>query len=261
MGSCLFHLGEMEASLKHMSAAIGAHGGPAESVLAMFAGPDLGVFSRSYLAHLAWHREDGDHGDSHAAEAIATANRIKDPFSQAIALDYATLLHVFRGESRAAFERGREAVELCSRHGFAYYLAMANVLTGWARAAEEDGDAGLAQLRDGLEALRGLNAEIRVPYYFALLAETLGRAGKTGEALASLSNGFAFASKNGEAWAVAELHRVQGDLLANEGKPEPARASYRRGIEAAQRSGSLAFEKRLLTLAGGTAASAATERS
>ena len=27
-------------------------------------------------------------------------------------------------------ESGREAVELCSRHGFAYYLAMANVLTG-----------------------------------------------------------------------------------------------------------------------------------
>jgi hypothetical protein len=86
MGSCLFHLGEMEASLKYMTAAISSHGGPAESNLTLFAGPDLGVFCRSYLAHLAWHREDGDHGNTHAAEAIATANRIKDPFSQAIAL-------------------------------------------------------------------------------------------------------------------------------------------------------------------------------
>ena len=59
---------------------------------------------------------------------------MRHPFSQAIALDYAAMLHVFRGESRAALERGREAVELCSRHGFAYYLAMANVLTGWARS-------------------------------------------------------------------------------------------------------------------------------
>jgi DNA-binding SARP family transcriptional activator/predicted ATPase len=261
MGSCLFHLGQLEASLKHMSAAIGAHGGPAESVLALFAGPDLGVFCRSYLAHLAWHREDGDHGNSHAAEAIATANRIGHPFSQAIALDYATLLHVFRGDSRAALDHGREAVELCSRHGFAYYLAMANVLTGWARAAEGDQDSGLAELRHGLEALRVLSAEIRLPYYFALLAETLGRAGRTGEALASLSNGFAFATKNGEAWAVAELHRVQGDLLASQGKTGTASTSYRRGIEAARHSGSLAFERRLLTLAGGTVASAATERS
>ena len=261
LGSCLFHLGQLEASLEHMTAAIGTHGDPAKSVLALFAGPDLGVFCRSYLAHLAWHRGDGQHGDSHAAEAIAAANRMRHPFSQAIALDYAAMLDTFRGESRAALERGQEAVKLCSRHGFAYYLAMANILTGWARAAESNVAAGLAQLREGMDALRALHAEIRLPYYCALLAEALGRAGLVGEALASLSSGFGFASKNGEEWAVAELHRVQGNLLVAEGKAEPARACYRRGIEAARRSGSLAFEQRLLILAGGTAASASTERS
>jgi adenylate cyclase len=244
-----------------MTAAIGTHGGPAESVLALFAGPDLGVFCRSYLAHLAWHRGDGEHADGHAAEAITAANRMRHPFSQAIALDYTAMLHAFRGESRAALERGQEAVELCSRHGFAYYLAMANILTGWARAAESDVAAGLAQLRGGLEALRALRAEIRLPYYCALLAETFGRAGLVGEALASLSTGFGFASKNGEEWPVAELHRVQGNLLAVEGKTDAARVSYQRGIEAARRSGSLAFEQRLLILAGGTAVSASTERS
>ncbi len=261
LGSCLFHLGRLEESLKHMTSAIRTHDGSAESVLALFAGPDLGVFCHSYLAHLAWHREDGNHADTHAAEAIAAANRIRDPFSQAIALDYAALLHAFRGESRAALERGREAVDVCSRHGFAYYLAMGNIVAGWATAAEGDPVKGLARLRDGLEALRALGAEIRLPYYFSLLAETLGRAGRVGEALASVSTGFAFASKNGEEWAVAELHRAQGEVLAADGKAEQARASFRRGIEAARRSGSLAFERKLLTLAGGTIAPASTERS
>ena len=261
LGSTLFHLGQLEASLDHMTAAIRTHSGPSESVLALFAGPDIGVFCRSYLAHLSWHREDATPADSHAAEAIAAAKRMSHPFSQAIALDYAAMLHVFRGDSRAALERGREAVELCSRHGFAYYLAMANVLTGWAGAAEGDVAAGLAQLREGLDGMRRLGAELRLPYYFALLAETLERAGLVGEALASLSTGFAFASKNGEEWAVAELHRVQGNLLAAEGKPVPARASYRRGLQAARRSGSLAFERKLLILANGTAAATSTERS
>jgi predicted ATPase len=260
LGCTLFHLGQLEASLDHMTAAIRAHTGPAESVLALFAGPDIGVFCRSYLAHLAWHREDGNRAHSHAAEAIATARRMSHPFSEAIALNYAAMLHVFQGQSRAALERGREAVELCSRHGFAYYLAMANVLTGWAEAAEGDVPAGLAQLREGLQQMRRLGAELRLPYYFALLAETLGRAGLVGESLASLSSGFAFASKNGEEWAVAELHRVQGDLLSADGKPEPARASFQRGIEAARRSGSLAFERKLSILAGRTAATGSTER-
>jgi DNA-binding SARP family transcriptional activator/predicted ATPase len=261
MGSSLFHLGHLEASLDHMTAAIRTLTGPAESVLTLFAGPDIGVACRSYLAHLAWHHDRGNEADAHAAEAIAAANRIRHPFSQAIALAYAAMLHVFRGESRAALERGREAVELCGRHGFAYYLAMAKVLTGWAEAAEGDAPAGLAQLREGLDAMRRLGAEIRLPYYFTLLAETFGRAGQVGEALASLSTGFAFASKNGEQWAVAELHRVQGDLLAAEGKPEPARASYLRGVEAARHSGSVAFARRLSILAGGTAGTAPAERS
>jgi predicted ATPase len=254
-------LGHLEESLEHMTAAIRAHSGPPESVLALFAGPDIDIFCRSYLAHLAWHREDGAHANRHATEAIAAANRMRHPFSQAIALDYAAMLHVFRGESRAALERGREAVELCSRYGFAYYLAMANVLTGWAAAAEGDVEAGLAQLREGLDGMRHLGAEIRMPYYFTLLAETFGRAGLVGEALASLSTGFAFVSKNGEEWAVAELHRVQGDLLAAEGKLESARASFRQGLEAARRSGSLAFERRLSILADGTVPAGSLERS
>ncbi|HWE53438.1 MAG TPA: BTAD domain-containing putative transcriptional regulator [Bryobacteraceae bacterium] len=259
LGSTLFHLGQLEESLRHMTAAIEAHRSPAESVLELFAGPDIGVFCRSYLGHLAWHREQGD-ADRYASEAIAAAARMQHPFSQAIALDYAAMLHVFRGKSREALDRGRQAVDLCSRHGFAYYLAMANVLTGWASAAEGDAPAGLAQLREGLEGMRGLGAEIRLPYYFALLAETLGRTGQVGEALASLSSGFAFMGKNGEEWPAAELHRVQGDLLAAEGKADAAQASYRRGVEAARRSGSRAFERKLSALVPGTAGKAATER-
>lgn len=266
MGSSLYHLGQLEASLDHMTAAIRDHSGPSESALTLFAGPDVGVFCRAYLAHLAWHREashlgDVTSADDHAAEAIAAARGMQHPFSQVIALDYAAMLHVFQGESRAALEHGREAVELCRRHGFAYYLAMANILTGWAAAAEGDGNSGLKQLREGLEAMRGLNAEIRLPFYLALLAETFARAGQVGEALASLSTGFAFATKNREEWAVAELHRVEGDLLAAEGKSEAARASYQRGLEAARRSGSLAFERKLSFLLGGTAATGSTERS
>jgi DNA-binding SARP family transcriptional activator/predicted ATPase len=260
VGCTLYHLGELEASLKHMDAAASGNASPAESVLELFAGPDVGVFCRSYLAHLAWHRGDADAAEVYAAEAIATAERIRHPFSRAIALDYAAMLHVFRGQSRAAVERALETVDLCKTHGFAYYLAMANVLMGWGRAAEGDVSRGLPQLREGLEALRGMGAELRRPYYCALLAETLGRADQIGEALASVSTGFAFATKNREKWALAELHRAHGDLLRTQGKLEAARASYRLGIEAARSVGSKALERRLSILADGTAKSASIER-
>ena len=49
----------------------------------------------------------------------------------------------------------------------------------------------------------------------------------------------------GEEWAASELHRVQGDLLAGEGKFDASRVCYARAVEAAQHCGSLAFERRL----------------
>ena len=261
LGCSLFHLGSIEASLQHMTTAIRMDGGSSEPLLAPFAIPDLRVFCHCYLAHLTWHRADGQQADIHAEQALTAAKRIRQPFGEAIALDYSAMLHVFRGESRAALERGREAVELCRRHGFAYYLAMANILTGWASAAEGDVTRGLAQLREGLEAIRRMGAELRLPYYFQLLAETLVRAGLFGEALASLSNGFAFASKNSEEWSVAELYRVQGDFLAAEGNIASAHASFLLGVEAARRAGSAALEQRLLHLADRTVETASTERS
>lgn len=260
VGSSLFHLGRLRESLHYMTEAIRTHTGSAESVLALFAGPDLGVFCRCYLAHLRWHCEDETQAVALALEAIKAAKQIRHPFSQAIALNYAAMLYIFGGESRLAFEHGAEAMELCRRHGFAYYLAMANVLTGWAQGAEGATSAGLAQLREGLEGMRRLGAELRLPFYFKLLAETSARAGLIGEALAHLSAGFAFASRNGEEWAFAELYLTQGELLVAQGKMETARASFRLGLEAARRSGSLALQRKLSVLADGTLENTTAER-
>ncbi len=261
MSSCLFHQGELGRSLEHMTAAQQQETGRAESVLALFAGPDLDVFCQSYLAHLTYHCAGDDAGRALAAESIAVARQLRHPFSEAIALAYAALLEAFRGDTPAALERGREAVALCRKHGFVYYLAMANIIAGWAEAAEGNTAAGLAQLRSGLHEMKRLDAQIRMPYYLAMLAEVQAGMGAIGDALAGISAGFAFAGRNHEVWALPELHRVQGNLLLASGQPEEARKSFQSGVEAARRSGSRAFEQKLSRLASGTAKTASTERS
>ncbi len=89
LASSLFHLGQLEASLDHITAAMHGHTGPAEAALALFAGPDINVFGWSYMAHLAWHRGDRHLAESHATGAIEAARQMRHPFSQAIALDEA----------------------------------------------------------------------------------------------------------------------------------------------------------------------------
>ena len=261
LGSALFHLGQLQASLQHVSEAFRSLVGPTDSVLELFAGPDIEIFCRTYLAHLAWHCGEEEQSVAQASEAIAVAKRLRHPFGEAVALDYAAMLDVYRGNSVAALEHAREAVEICKRYGFAYYLAMGSVLLGWARAAEGDVSAGLQGIRKALEEMRRLGAELRVPFYLKLLAETLGRAGHVREALANLSTAFAIAGKNGELWALPELHRIQGELLAAEGKLEQSQASFQRGLDAARQSGSLALERRISLGLDGTAVSSSVERS
>ena len=84
---------------------------PSDPALALFAGPDVGVFCRAYLSHVFWHLGDAEQAPLRtASEAIALAREVSHPFSLAIALDYAAMLNVFRQEAQTrAGSRAGEA--------------------------------------------------------------------------------------------------------------------------------------------------------
>lgn len=247
LSSSLFHLGELALSYQHLCRAVSACDRGSHRALALFAGPDIGVFCQSYLAHLLWHRGFPDQALKASDEAIAAASRLGYPFSMATALDYAALLYVFRRETHAALEHARRAIEVCRKYDFAYYGSMAEIVAGWAAAFECDPQTGLTQLRSGLEMLRSTGAEIRLPFYLGLLAEVCTLTDNIGDALANVSSAFAFQNKNGEMWSCADLHRLHGDVLRKSGNDIQAQSSYQKSIEAARRAGSLTCELRAQT--------------
>ena len=244
LGISQFHLGKLAASREQIQQAVPAYDDPPDPALELFAGPDVGVFCRAYLAHLAWQFGDPEQAVAKGEESIALAREISHPFSLAIALDYAAVLDVFRHDGKGALARATEASEICRKHGFAYYLAWAEIVRGWAIAVEGDAPAGLAELRHGLDSLKATGAELRLPFYYGLLAEACGLAGQTGEALANVASGFAFQSKNSEVWSAPDLHRIHGDVLLHTGDVSGAEASYRRAMESARQGGSRGFEMR-----------------
>ncbi|MGE5138508.1 MAG: BTAD domain-containing putative transcriptional regulator [Rudaea sp.] len=244
LGISLFHLGQLAASREQVEQAVPVYGAPSHPALVLFAGPDLGVFCRAYQSHLLWQFGHAGQAAAKSDESIALARDVSHPFTLAIALDYAAMLNVFRQEGKLALTRAGEASALCRKHGFAYYLAWADILAGWATAVEGEPAAGLVQLRHGLDALKATGAELRLPFYYGLLAEVCGLAGHVGEALANVANGFAFQNKNAETWSAPELHRIQGDLLLRSGDAPEARISYQRAIELAQQTGAQMFGRR-----------------
>ncbi len=244
LGTSLFHLGQLAASWEQMERAILSYDGPSHPSLSLFAGPDVRVFRRAYLSHLLCQFGHAEQAVANSDESIALAREVAHPFSLGIAMDYAALLNVFCRNGKVSLDRAGEAAGVCRKQGFTYYLAMAEILAGWATAVEGDATAGLSRLRRGLDALRATGAELRLPFYYGLLAEVYDLTGQVGEALASVASGFAFLNKNGERWAAPELHRIHGDVLLHSGDASKSQVSYMHATELARQTGARLFELR-----------------
>ncbi len=242
LGTSLFHLGQLAESWDQIELAGSFSHISSDPALALFAGPDVGIFCRIYAAQLLCQFGHQESAIAKSEEALVRAQELSHPFTLGIVMVYSAMLNIYRGESNLTLEHAEEASRICTKHGFAYYLALAEIFAGWATAAGGKTAAGIARLRHGLEALRATGAELRLPFYYGLLAESLRLGDQIGEAMASVASGFAFLSKNGEMWAAAELHRIHGDLLKHRGDTSQARISYQRAVEGAQQTGASLFE-------------------
>ncbi len=132
----------------------------------------------SYTAWVLWHLGYSDQALKRNHEALTLAQELSHPFSLALALVHAAILHQFRREGQAAQERAEAIIALSTEQGFPYWLEDGSVLRGWALAEEGQREEGITQMRQGLAALRAMGSEIERPCFLALLAEAYGQGGK-----------------------------------------------------------------------------------
>ena len=74
------------------------------------------------------------------------------------------------------------------------------------------GEAGLAEIRQGIADWRATGSGIWLPYYHGLLVETCGKVGRFAEGLQVVDEALAESWVNGEGWYEAELYRLKGTL-------------------------------------------------
>jgi predicted ATPase len=89
----------------------------------------------------------------------------------AFSLTFAAYLHQFGREAQRAQERAETVIALSTEQGFPYWLAFGTILQGWAIAEQGQGEAGIAQIRQGLTSYRATGANLWRSLFLALLAE------------------------------------------------------------------------------------------
>jgi predicted ATPase len=95
------------------------------------------------------------------------------------------------------------------------------MLRGWALAAQGQGEAGIAQMRQGLTAWQALGVKTGVPYYLTLMAEVCGANGQAAEGLRLLAEALAVVHDTEERFHEAEVYRLKGELLLQSGIQRP----------------------------------------
>ena len=143
----------------------------------------------------------------------------------------------------------------CSiEQGFPFPLAWGTILRGWAVVKQRQGEEGIAQIHQGLAAYRATGSESARPYFLVLLAEALGKAGRTEEGLSALAEALALVDKTGERFYEAELYRLKGTLTLQSRVLSPkfqvegeAEEYFQKAIEVARRQQAKSLELRAVT--------------
>ena len=213
-GITFFRLGEFATARKHLERGIELYNLSKERFSrsdTLIYGPDPGVLLLSYTAWTMGHLGHLDQALQRSHEAVSLAHELAHPISEAFALQFAATVHRFRGESRAAQERAEAVLTVAQQQGFPFWMAGGRFVRGWALVEQGQGQEGLEQMRQGIEAWRTIGIQT-FGQPFVMLAEAYGKIGAPEEGFRLLVASLTEVRESGERWWEAELHRVKGEL-------------------------------------------------
>jgi predicted ATPase len=166
------------------------------------------------------------------------------------ALYCAADLHQFRREAQATQDLADATIRVSTEQGFAFFLATATVLQGWALAQQGQAEVGVTQMHRSLAGMRAMGAEFERPHFLALVAEAYEEMEQIDEGLNALVEAIAAANKTEERLYEAELYRLKGQLTLQctvqdpESKVEEAEACFFRAIDIAHKQQAKSLELR-----------------
>jgi class 3 adenylate cyclase/predicted ATPase len=240
----LLWFGEFPLTRAHLEQGMALYDAQQHHSHALLYGRDPGVDCYSYTAWVLGFLGYPDQALKRNTEALTLARELSHPFSLVFALIFAALLYNLRREGWSTQEQAEAALTLATEQGFPHQLALGTILRGWALA--EQGEEGIAQIRQGIAAWRATGAELARPYFLALLAEACEKGRQAEEGLSVLTEALALVHKTGECFYEAELYRLQGELLLVQSicQTTEAETCFREALDIARRQQAKSLELR-----------------
>ncbi len=242
MGTSLHYLGDLPSARRHLEHVLVGYVTPDQTSHIIRFQTDQRVMARVFFARILWLQGFPDQATRAAHSTVEDAHAANHTISLCWALAHAACPIALLVDDLAAAEH---YVEMLLDHSARHALAL---LRAWGRSYQgvlviKRGDVitGLRLLRVGFSELGEARAAV-FRLIELLMAEALGHAGQNAEGLAAIEEAISHSERTEERWAMAELMRVKGELLA-----KAAEDYFRQALDCARRQGALSWELRAAT--------------
>jgi predicted ATPase len=208
------------------------------------------VLSLSYLGYIKWFVGQSDAARHHTAQAVSSAEDMRHPYTLAFALVFAAYLCQHLRDVEGTRHHAGRALTIASHHGFLHWKHQAAILHGWALTELGEVEAGLSEMRAGLDGYEAQDSWLASPWFRSLLAQGHVRCGRSDAALRALDEALAIARRTGDHFFLAENYRLQGRItLAQIGLAAAAdvEALFKRSLQVARGQEARSWELRTAT--------------
>jgi class 3 adenylate cyclase/predicted ATPase len=251
LGSTLFFLGRFAEAREHLDQGIAldelADASRDRHAEILLYAERPGVVCRLYLAWSLWCLGYPDRALAVIEAALALSQKLAHAHSLAFSLSFASVLHHWRREFRAAKERAEAAIAIASEHTLAQWLAMGTMSRGFALAGLGYRAEGIAQLEAGFAKWERIGARLANTKWLGFIAEAHVAAGAFDDASAALDRAAGANAATAEGLYQSELFRLRAAVSEKKCAYAEAEAWLRRSIDFARSQSAKSLELRAAT--------------
>ena len=213
-GLALSMLGDRAAGGTHLDMVVERYEPMEPGAGAVNGAYDAGVVSLACLASNFWALGQLRLSEQRLSEALALAERIEHPPSDAFVHAAAARIRAERRDWAGARDAVGRLVRVASGHALAEWLPWSAVLDGLVTAANGDLDEGIVRVQDGLNGLRNVGADGGRIYALLTLGRLCLAGAQVQRGLEAVDEALALCNERGHAREhESELFRIRAALL------------------------------------------------
>ncbi len=215
-GNSSYWQGNLSTSLAYLDKALELYQLEQHHDNAAHYGQDPGVAAACYRTYVllalgqptqAWHSLE-------SAQALAKARQ--HPFSTSWHMAFEFMYWWFTREPEQALPAAARALTYCTAQDTPFWIASAHIIHGWSTACLGHREAGLEEIRKGMEIYQQTGSVLVQPVWYSVLADIFVQQHDWSKAQAALNEGIQLAQKSGERLSLIDLYTTQGHALAQQ---------------------------------------------